>query len=430
MSFYSHVLFNSRIKYNMVEIKFLGGANEVGRAAFLIDSGIEKFLLEYGLNVQQYLIPQQPPTSLDGMFVSHAHLDHLGMLPELYNRGFNQSTYLTKTTKDLSRLLLYDAIKVQTMQGKTPYFLPTDIEKFEKYAEILDFKQKIKIGEAHAELRDAGHIPGSSMILLETAGKRILYTGDAKFSETTLMNKADTHFKDIDVLLVEATYTYKNHPDRKKLGEQLREHVQEVVFNDGVVVLPAFAVGRTQELLTLVWDLGFPVFIDGMGGTATQLILDNPDSVKDHDLLKKAFGRAKIVDPKHRRDIVKNPCIIITTSGMLTGGPINNYIRSLYKREDCSLVMTGYQVEGTPGRMLMDKKTINIDGAQIEPKMQINFMDFSAHAGRDELFGFIEKVNPGKIIPVHGDSIPDFVEELKSKGQNAVLAKNGETIKI
>src|SRR3989338_2991837 len=136
----------------MVEIKFLGGENEVGRAAFLIDSGIEKFLLEYGLNVQQYSIPQQPPTSLDGLLISHAHLDHLGMLPEIYNRGYNQNTFLTKTTKDLSQLLLYDAIKVQTAQGRPPYFLSTDIEKFEKHSEVLDFKQKIKIGEASVEL--------------------------------------------------------------------------------------------------------------------------------------------------------------------------------------------------------------------------------------------------------------------------------------
>ena len=126
----------------MVEIKFLGGANEVGRAAFLIDSGIEKFLLDYGMNVQQYTIPQQPPTSLDGLFISHAHLDHLGMLPEIYNRGYNQKTFLTKTTKDLSQLLLYDAIKVQTAQGRPPFFLPTDIEKFEKHSEVLDFNKQ------------------------------------------------------------------------------------------------------------------------------------------------------------------------------------------------------------------------------------------------------------------------------------------------
>src|SRR3989344_3390625 len=104
----------------MTEIKFLGGANEVGRAAFLIDAGIEKFLLEYGINVQEYTIPQQPPASLDALFLSHSHLDHLGMAPELYSRGFAGKTILSQTTKDLSQLLLYDAVKVQTSQGKKP----------------------------------------------------------------------------------------------------------------------------------------------------------------------------------------------------------------------------------------------------------------------------------------------------------------------
>ena len=269
------------------------------------------------------------------------------------------------------------------------------------------------------------------MILLETGGKRILYTGDAKFSETTLMNKADTHFKDIDALLIESTYSKKNHPERKSLGEQLRERVQEVVYNDGIALLPAFAVGRTQELLTLVWDLGFPVFVDGMGGDATRLILENPKSVRDHSLLQKAFGRAhKVKGHTERSEIVKNPCIIISTSGMLTGGPAGTYIKKLYKREDCAIILTGYQVEGTPGRSLLDSKKITIDGKEVEPKMQVSFMDFSAHAGKDELFEFIGKVNPGKVIPVHGDSIPDFVHELKSKGFNSVLAKNGDTVKV
>jgi putative mRNA 3-end processing factor len=148
-------------------------------------------------------------------------------------------------------------------------------------------------------------------------------------------------------------------------------------------------------------------------------------------LLRKAFGRSREVKGNlQRKEILSNPSVIITTSGMLTGGPVNTYIKSLYNREDCAIILTGYQVEGTPGRHLMDKGKFLIGGTELETKMQIHHMDFSAHAGKDELFNFIEKVNPKKIIPVHGDSIGNFVSELKAKGFDAILAKNGDTIKV
>ncbi len=415
----------------MVEIKFLGGANEVGRAAYLIDSGIDKTLLEYGINVQEFLTPQPPPIAVDSVFISHSHLDHIGMLPEIYKRGYKKETHLTQTTHDLAHLLLYDAIKVQESQGKPPFFGSGDIEKFSKNSVVSGFKERIEFGSSVAEFRDAGHIPGSSSILLETGGKRILYTGDIKFSDTVLMQKADTSFKDIDVLITESTYPNKNHPDRKALADQLREKIQEVVYNDGTALIPAFAVGRFQEILMLVYDLGFPVYMDGMGVKATELILSNPGSVKNPEMLRKAFGRSSPVKGNlERRDILKDPSIIVTTSGMLTGGPVHTYIKSLYNREDCAIILTGFQVEGTPGRHLMDTGKFLLNGLELETKMQVHHMDFSAHAGKDELYDFFEKVNPKKIIPVHGDSIEGFVSELKGKGFDSILAKNGDTIKV
>ncbi len=415
----------------MIEIKFLGGASEVGRSSFLVDTGVEKFLLDYGLSVQEMLKPVEPTINLDGVFLSHAHMDHSGMLPELYKRGYQKKTYMTPTTRALSLLLLKDSIKVQKKQGLEPFFDENDIEKTERSTQLVDFKEKISFTKSQVEFRDAGHIPGSSAILLDTGKKRILYTGDIKFEDTKLMKGADQNYKDIDVLITESTYAKGNHPNREILSDSLKEKIQEILYNDGIVLLPSFGVGRAQELLMLVYNLGFPVYLDGMGKEATKIVLSHSSAVRDHEELKKAFGVAyKIEKPYERNEVLKKPCVVICTSGMLTGGPIHTYIRKLHNRRDCKIILSGYQVEGTPGRKLLETKIFDSGESELEVDMDLEFMDFSAHCGRDNLIKFIEKVNPGKIIPVHGEDTEGFANDLKSMGFDSIAPKNGEVVKV
>src|SRR3989344_1633039 len=137
----------------MIEIKFLGGAGEVGRSSFFVDSGVEKFLLDYGISVQQMAVPVQPTVNLDGVVLSHSHLDHIGIVPELYKRGYKGETFLTKTTQKLSELMLYDAIKVQDRRGLTPLFQTYDIETYMASAHPLEFKEKINLRNSTLELR-------------------------------------------------------------------------------------------------------------------------------------------------------------------------------------------------------------------------------------------------------------------------------------
>ncbi|MBI4163722.1 MAG: MBL fold metallo-hydrolase [Candidatus Aenigmarchaeota archaeon] len=415
----------------MIEIKFLGGASEVGRSCFLIDTGVEKFLLDYGLNVQGFTMPMQPPISLDAVLLSHAHLDHCGLIPELYKRGFQKSVFATKSTLDLTNLLLEDSIKIQTRKGMEPFYSDIDINTFVKRAKRVDFGQPIEFTKSVIELHDAGHIPGSAATLIDTGKKRLLYTGDLNYSENSLMKASEKNYSDIDTLIIESTYSYKNHPNRNKLANSLRETVKGALENGGTVLLPAFAVGRTQEILMLVYDLGFPVYMDGMGITATKIALKNLDFVSNPTKLKKAFGKAhKIGKTKDRQKVLDKPCIVIASAGMLQGGPIHHYIKKLKDERNCSLIMTGFQVEGTVGRTLLDTKKFVSNGSEFEVKMDIQFMDFSAHIGRDDLFKFIEQVNPQKVIPVHGEFIPEFIAELKDKGFETILAKNGDVIKI
>jgi putative mRNA 3-end processing factor len=414
-----------------MEIKFLGGAREVGRSAVLADTGKEKFLMDYGIEVQEGRKPIEPPHNLDGVFITHAHLDHCGYTPALYSRGYQGRVYATPATFDLTRLLLEDSLKVQEKRGLEPGFSPQDVSRMGKREAIMDFRQPHEFGSSTVELFSAGHIPGAAAVFIESHGKSILYTGDIKFMQTDFMSGADIGVKDIDVLISESTYSYKNHPDRKKLKAQLLALIEETCHNGGVAILPAFAVGRTQEILMMLRDMPFPIYLDGMGIRATNHILSHPESFLNHGRLYDAFDSCRMIKRgSDRRGILDKPCIIITTAGMLQGGPVSHYIGRLADRKDCSLILTGYQVDGTPGRTLLETGIYSNGEIEVRPKFPIHFMDFSAHTDRDHLFEFFRKTSPKKIVLVHGDMALEFAEELSEMGYDAHAPKNGDTMKV
>ncbi|NIO19462.1 MAG: MBL fold metallo-hydrolase [Candidatus Aenigmarchaeota archaeon] len=415
----------------MIEIRFLGGCTEVGKLGMLIDTGSEKFLWEYGISVQSGEKPIQPKTNLDGAFVSHAHLDHSGMLPQIYRLGYDGPLYCDPATLDLLSILLRDSLKLQKREGGPLDYLMQDIKKLERNVRFLRVNEKEDFVTSSVSFHNAGHIPGSVMPLLENGGKRILFTGDVKFIETQLMVGAQTKFKDIDLLISESTYSYTNHPDRKSLETSLKKIVQETVHGGGICLIPAFAVGRTQELLMILYELGVPIYIDGMGIRATEAILRHPKNVKDHKTLQKAFSRAHKVERGTNRDrITESPCVILTTAGMLNGGPVVHYISRLYERPDCSLIFTGFQVPGTAGRTLLDTGKFVHEDIEVRPRMRMEFLDFSAHTDHDHLVQFYKKVKPKKILLVHGEKTNEFAKELQKQGFDAHAPKNGETIEV
>ncbi len=414
----------------MFSITGLGGFREVGRQAIHLESGKNSFIFDYGLNVQDMSVPLRPPAEVDAVFLSHSHLDHSGCLPILYRNGYGKDIYATKASHGLAELLLRDSRKVQELNGMEPYYNELDIETMKRHAKNLEFRKTVEIGSSAITFFDAGHIPGSASILLE-GSKRVLYSGDINLIDTFLMKKADTSYKDIDVLLCESTYWDREHPDRNEIAEDLKEHVEEVVSAGGIALLPCFAVGRVQEMLCILHELGLPIYMDGMGIKATGIMLDNRESVRDHSLLGKAFRDArKIRKSQQRFRAVERPCIIIASAGMMQGGPVKFYMKRLWKRQDCSLILNGFQMEGTPGRTLLNTGRYIDDEMDVRPRMQIRYMDFSAHVGRSELLKWIDRLSPQKIIPLHSDSVDKFVDELKREGFDAVSAGNGERIEL
>ncbi len=414
-----------------MDIKMLGGAREVGKSGVLVSTGKEKFVMDYGIEVQHGKKPIEPPMDLDGLFITHAHLDHSGFSAGLYSRGYQGNVFATPATFDITHMLLEDSIKVQHKRGQEAGFTGQDIKRMGRHERIMDFRSPHQIGSSQVELLSAGHIPGASMVSIKSRGKSLLYTGDVKFTATDFMFGADTNVSDVDVLISESTYSYKDHPNRKKLKAQLISIIEETCHNGGVALLPAFAVGRTQEILMMLKDINFPVYVDGMGIRATKRMLNHPDSFLDSRALERAFAHAvKVRRNPDRQEAVRRPSVIITTAGMLQGGPVSFYISKLMERKECSMVLTGYQVEDTPGRNLIETGIYSNGEIEVKPRFPIHFLDFSAHTDRSHLIDFFKKANPGKLVLVHGDRAPEFAEELKGMGFDAVAPRNGESMDI
>jgi len=382
----------------MVEITFLGGAREVGRMGLLLKTAKERFLWEYGIEVQDTLVPIKPDIpSLDAVFLSHCHIDHSGLLPQLYRDGYKNSVYATQATFDISYLLLHDSIKVQKKRGQNPLFLQPNVERLMQKRVELEYQKPVKFKESSISLYDAGHIPGASSPLLDTGKKRILFTGDLKFSDSKLVKGAKLPPKDVDVLICESTYSYKDHPPREKLYDNLREMVQETIYAGGIALIPSFAVGRTQEMMMILHDLGFPMYVDGMGIEATEIMLNNKEFLNSPQELQKAF---------------------------------RYYMKRLYNRENCSLILTGFQVPGTVGNKLVETGRYVNEGLDVKPKMRMKQFDFSAHTDRTHILDYIKKSNPGRVIFVHGDEPDKLVEEVKKLGIECTAPNNGDKIKV
>lgn len=419
----------------MIQLSFNGALSTVGCSAVLVETGTERILLDYGTKIQE--MPPKFPLPIDGrldaILLSHCHLDHSGGIPIFFAQGNPCPVYAINVTKPLVKLLLLDSIKVSREEGTELPFKKEDVKKTIKNFLPVNYRVPFRVREAKITFFDAGHIPGSAMHLLDLKEKKILYTGDFKTTETRLLKKADLNLPKIDILITESTYADREHPDRKKQEKELIRIINDTLAVDGVCIISGFAVGRIDEILLLLdhYGIDYPLYIDGMAKKAITIINQYRNLLKIPNSLDKALEKVRYVEKeKMRKKIIRNPGVILTTSGMLSGGPIVYYIKKLYFKRNCSLVLTGFQVEGTPGRTLLETgRYINKD-LDLELRMHVRKLDFSSHAGRSELFRFVEKLNPEKVFCIHGDHTQEFALELKEKGFDAIapLANNRKFI--
>ena len=410
-----------------IELKFLGGAEEVGRLAMLFRYKKMKLLLDYGIS------PTDPPKypkgspNVDAVFLSHAHLDHSGLLPQ--HAGYYQNPiYATPPSTQISELLIRDSLKIAGYEGYPQRFSLSDITLMKQstmpvsYGKSLGFDDGMSV-RAHS----AGHIPGSAMFEIDVDDTRTLFTGDINTIDTKLVKKVQP--RECDNLILESTYAGREHPPRAAIEQDFLSSVEEVIARGGRVIVPAFAVGRCQEVLMLLEKTDHEIWLDGMGVKVVNMFLDHGSFLSNASSLAKSVKRARLVRNPFDRRKALNGDIIITTSGMLDGGPVHYYLTHFLKDKNSGLFLTGYQVKDTNGRRLLDTGKVVINGAELAPQLEIKFFDFSAHAGHTELKEFAYGANPENIILMHGDNREllakdlekDFKVHLPLTGEKLVL---------
>lgn len=396
---------------------FHGGAQEVGRSCIEIE-GSSRFILDAGIELSSEgpLLPSKIEKlhDLDAVLISHAHLDHIGALPLFHHYGLSCPIYATAGTKSFSRILLNDSLKIARLEHQHIEYEKRDVPAIISLFRDVQYRQSFAINSAEITFFDAGHIPASASILVQMDGKRILYSGDIQVCDTQLLRGIDMHhYGDVDILIVESTYGNREHKERIAEEKRFVENVAMTIKRGGRAVISSFAMGRAQEIALLLgkhsWNV--PIYMDGMARTMSELCTQYSDLIRDPEALSRAMEQVHfITTDEQRKEIIKNPCIIITTSGMVSGGPVIGYLEKIAHDERSAIFLTGYQAEGTGGRMIQEQASMMFEGHHSKLRCQIYDHDFSGHAGRSDLHTYISTVKPTALIINHGD--PDAIMQL------------------
>ena len=410
----------------MINGKFLGGAEEVGSLALHMKVNNTPILIDYGLTPSKP--PAYPPMAppMDAVFITHAHLDHSGMLPKI-SSNYDANIYMTEATMAVLPLLLNDTIKVANIEGFPIPYIKEEIENLMESIVPVTYGEKIELGELEVIPHNAGHIPGSAMYEIKS-DKTMLFTGDIQTVNTHLMWGAKP--VKTDILFMESTYAGREHPPREKVEEDFKAKIEEVVDRGGTAIVPAFAVGRTQEIMLILEKMDMDIWLDGMGKFVNSIYLKFPKYLRSAKKLKRARNKMNVVRRRKDRKQAMDGDVIITTGGMLEGGPVLHYINYLKNDAKSSILLTGYQVEGTNGRLLMEDGILDLYGIKEKIDMEIDFFDFSAHAGHSELLEFAEKCEPSTIVLMHGDKREALADDLRKRDFEVKTPAKEEIFKL
>ena len=410
-----------------MKLRFLGSGREVGRSAVLVD---DRLLLDYGMlagDPPRYPLDAPAP---EAVVVSHGHLDHAGLVPALLAGEARPPIHWTPPTRDLARVLARDTLKLRGGTYDCP-FTEAELRRLGEVSHTHSYDESFEpIPGYEVTFRDAGHIPGSAHVVVDDGRSRLLYTGDFHTDDQRLLS-GTTARPDADVVVCESTYSDVSHDPRSDVETRFADALRETVWNGGTAVVPAFAVGRTQEVLLICAAHDVDCYVDGMGTRVTRQFLDHPEFLRDADALREAAGHARFVtNPGQRERIADQNTVIVTTSGMLSGGPAMTYVPAIRESPTNFVAMTGYQVEGTPGRELLDRGRAEFDGRVLPVSARVEAFDFSAHADREGLLTFLSAYRDARVLVNHGDRCEAFAEDLRGEGFDASAPEIGERIEI
>jgi len=418
-----------------IRITALGGFREVGRSCMLLQTPQSKVLLDCGLAVSMFSTkpfpyldaPEFHIQDLDAIILTHAHLDHCGLVPYLYEYGFQGPLYCTKPTRDLMALLQLDYIQICQRENKKALYASKGIEQAIKHCVPLEYGEVSDItSDMRLTLQNAGHLMGSSTAHIHIGDGlyNVLYTGDLKFERTKLFERAATDFTRVETVIIESTYggDEDSMPSHRDAELDLINAVKKTTDAGGRVLIPSFAVGRSQDVIAILADsnIDVPIYLDGMVWDATAIHTAYPEFMAktiQTQILHK--GKNPFIDPrlkgigsqKEREEVLNSshPAVIIATSGMLVGGPALEYLQNFAGNPKNTLLFVGYQGEGTMGRRIQKGwKEVQLEsGKVLELKLGIETIHgLSGHSDRRQLLSFLNhlRTKPKKILVNHGDN--------------------------
>jgi len=423
-----------------VRLTFLGGGRQVGRSCILLQTPNSKILLDCGIDVASqgpekfpYLdVPEFNLSQLDAIIISHAHLDHVGLLPYLYKMGYRGPVYMTPPSRDIAALLALDFIGVAYKQAAKPLFDSTDIKEMVKHSICLNYNEVTDITpDVRLTFYNSGHVLGGAISHLNigNGSHNLVYTGDFKYGHSRLLEPAIASFPRVETVITESTYGAKedSFPPRAETEEKFLDLVKTAIERNGKVLIPELGLGRAQETMLVLEDAmssgkikKVPIYIDGMIWDINAIHTAYPDFLSNkvrtdvfqdsNPFMSDVFAR--VGSSQERKNVIEGgPCIVLATSGMLMGGASVEYFREFAGNKNNCIIFVCYQGVGSLGRTVQDgaKETrMTVDGKEEITKieMQVETMTgFSAHAGRNELISFFNNLIPKakRIIINHGE---------------------------
>ncbi|MES2202253.1 MAG: MBL fold metallo-hydrolase [candidate division FCPU426 bacterium] len=427
----------------MASILFAGAAGEVTGSRHLLEVAGKRLLLDCGLfqghrqdadrKNRSFLFD---PAAVDAVILSHAHLDHCGDLPRLVKQGFKGKIYCSAATADLAMLILEDSARIQQQDASffnrrhpeapiEPLYHDIDVAQCRNRFVVVDYGIKFApVPGVDAWLHEAGHILGSAQVSLKWEGGSLLFSGDLGRHGAPLLKDPWHPSEAPDTLILESTYGDRRHTAIGLSQEHLGNAVNEAVARGGKVIIPAFAVGRAQELIYELEQLrvakkipAIPVFVDSpMASRATRLF-DQHQEILDREFQQAArvqdpfrvpwIQHTESVEASKAINAYEGSCVIISASGMCESGRILHHLMNNLQEKRNMVLIVGFQAEGTLGRRLVDgQKRVLVYGAPVEVNAEIRVMnEYSAHADCDELLEFVRQMGkPGKIYLVHGEA--------------------------
>ncbi len=401
------------MNYN-IKCQFLGGSDEVGNLAMVLDLEDMRFLFDYGMSPGKPPTFPLPPPPVDLTFLTHSHLDHCGMIPWLCSQS-DHRIIATEPTAVVSNILQKDTVRIAQMDGYSIPFTNADVKEAEHSFSPVEPGKRRELGESYSvHYHSAGHIPGALMFEL-VGEKKLLFTGDLNTVDTRLVK--GTKPVSCDILFMEGTYAGREHENRKQLERKFLEKIEEVINRGGTAIIPAFAVSRSQEILLVLKDSGFNIWFDGMGKKISKLYLKYPKYLQSVNDLKKVLKKINMVHSEQSRKNAIKADVIVTSSGMMDGGPVLSYMNKLKNDKKSAVLLTGYQIPGTNSRLLIEKGKLNFYGVIENVDCEVQYYDFSAHAGHSELVKFAQKCNPEKIVLFHSADRTPLAESLKDTAE-------------